>query len=573
LALLVAAPLLAQEDRREQATADTIPADSFRAVLPPLGPPPGPLPAAGRIVFDEDALRFLGVLTLGELLQHVPGVFLVRAGWFGQGETIGYAGQGAASIELFWDGLALDPLGEDSLGFDVGRIPLGLVRRVEVEVLPSALRVYLISDTQNVRRARTETSFATGDASTNTYRIRYLNRWAPGTGLGLGVSWFGTDGPSTSPGGASDLALWAKATWTPSARVGVEYQVLRYSMDRDALTPEGVPPLAGVDVSRTDGFVRAFAATRDDGMGLRLDALMGASSYRDSSGLEQTIRQGAAVAAYAAARWSAELTARARDARTPFEFRLRAAWQPVPFVTVAAHGARWSHLGERRSMEAGASGELRPHRAFALYGALRWRDRVAAPAILTDTAQRTTDWRTGLRFRTRPVSLDVTVERHGFFDAPVWGTFAAQLPDGTDIDVTTLTAAWALWPLRYLGLIGWYRQPLDPIKAAFEPPHHTRAALRFQSRMLPRLRRGVFDLVVEMGIEGWSDGLAGHDTTGADVRLLGATTVDYLLEIRLVGAVLFWTLRNAAAERYGSLPGFDVARSLQRFGVRWEFTN
>lgn len=554
--------------------ADTISADSFRTVLPPLGPPPGPLPRGGRIVFDEDALHFLGALTLGELLQHVPGVFLVRAGWFGQGETVAYAGQGAASLELFWDGLALDPLGEDSAGFDLGRFSLGLVRRVEVEVLPSALRVYLISDTQPVRRARTETSFATGDAQTNTYRIRYLNRWAAGTGLGLGVNWFGTNGPTASPGNVSDLALWAKGTWTPTPRVGVEVQQLRYTLQRQLLQREGAPSLPAVDVHRTDAFVRAFAATREDGMGLRLDALFGSSTYGDSSGaLERRIHQGAATVGYRSAVWSGELTTRIRDTRTPLEIRLRGAWQPVRFLTVSAYAARWTHLADRHSSEAGAAGELRLLRPLALHGALRWRDRVAAPAVLADTAQRITDWSGGVAVGLSRLSLDVTVARHGFFEAPAFGTFAALLPRGTSIDVTTLTAAFSLRPVSYLSLSGWYRHPLDPIRAAFEPPHHSRIAARLESRMLTKFRRGVFDLVLQAGLEGWGDGVAGTDSTGNDLVLHGATTVDYLVEIRLVGAVLFWTLRNAGVERYDLLPGYEQARSLQRFGVRWEFTN
>ncbi len=590
-ALLATAPLAAQEPaRRDSLTqADTISADSFRTVLPTLGPPPGPLPHGGRIVFDEDALHFLGALTLGELLQHVPGVFLVRAGWFGQGETVAYAGQGAASLELFWDGLALDPLGEDSTGFDLGRFSLGFVRRVEVEVLPSALRVYLISDTQPVRRARTETSFATGDAQTNTYRIRYLNRWAAGTGLGLGVNWFGTNGPTTSPANVSDLALWAKGTWTPTPRVGVEVQQLRYSLQRQLLQREGAPSLPGVDVHRTDAFVRAFAATRDDGMGLRLDALFGSSSYGDSSGaLERRTHQGAATVGYRSAVWSGELTTRIRDTRTPLEIRLRGAWQPVRFVTVSAYAARWTHLpdtsagapeqefreaADRHSSEAGAAGELRLLRPLALHGALRWRDRVAAPAVLADTAQRSTDWSGGVAVALSRLSLDVTVARHGFFEAPAFGTFAAVLPRGTSIDVTTLTAAFSLRPVSYLSLAGWYRHPLDPIRAAFEPPHHSRIAARLESRMLTKFRRGVFDLVLQAGLEGWGDGVAGRDRTGKELVLHGATTVDYLLEIRLVGAVLFWTLRNAGVERYDLLPGYQQARSLQRFGVRWEFTN
>ena len=122
---------------------DSLSPDSFRPQLPPLGAPPGPLPQAGRIVFDHDQLWFSGALTLGELLARVPGVFLVRAGWFGRPEVVQYAGQGASSLEVYVDGYALDPLGQDSTGFDLSQMSLGFVQRVEVEVLPSAVRAYL----------------------------------------------------------------------------------------------------------------------------------------------------------------------------------------------------------------------------------------------------------------------------------------------------------------------------------------------------------------------------------------------------------------------------------------------
>lgn len=558
---------------------DSLSPDSFRAVLPLLGPPPGPLARGARVVFDEDSLHYLGALTLGELLARIPGVFLVRAGWYGQPEVIAYAGQGAASVELYWDGYALDPLGEDSSVIDVGRVSLGLVRRVEVEVLPSVLRVHLFSDIQSVRRPRTETSFSTGDAQTNTYRIRYLNRWRDGTGLGVGVNWFGTNGSGAPPAGATNLSIWLKGTWSPSPRIGVEYQLLRQSLNRDSLAPQGSGArLPGVDVRRSDGFVRAYAATRTDGLGLRLDALLGSSSYRDSvGGLQRSLAQGAAIVGYRGARWSAELTARVRDTRTPLDVQLRGSWVPVGPLTVSAYALRRTHLadslGDRRSVEAGGTAELRLLRAFVLRGGLRWRDAVASPELLADTTQTVMDWSVGGGLHLRRLDLDVDLARHGSFTAPVFGVFSRQIPAGTFLLVRTVTAAFAARPTRYLTLSGWYRHPLDPITAAFEPPHHSRVALTLRSRFLPHYRRGIFDLVLQWGLEGWSRGVAGVDSSGADLRLEGATTVDYLLEVRLVGAVLFWTLRNAQIEQYSVVPGFEMPRGLQRFGVRWEFTN
>jgi len=115
---------------------DSIPRDTVRVLMPTLGPPAGPLPSQRRIVFDKDAIRFSGALTLGELLRLIPGVQMVRLGWFGLPELVMIAGQGAASIEIDLDGFRQDNLGLDSAGFDVSRFPIGMYSRVEVEILP-----------------------------------------------------------------------------------------------------------------------------------------------------------------------------------------------------------------------------------------------------------------------------------------------------------------------------------------------------------------------------------------------------------------------------------------------------
>lgn len=551
--------------------ADTTDVDTVRPILPALTPQ-GPLPQGGRWVFDHDALRYLGALDLAELLAHIPGVFVVRGGWFGQTSFVAYAGQGAASVELFWDGYRLDPLGVDSSAIDLGRVPIGLARRIEVEVLPTVLRVHVVSDTREFRRAHTETSFATGDATTNTYLIRYLNRWRSGNGLGLGVSWFGTDGPATSPGSVADLALWGKATWTPSPVVGVELQLLSYAAEHDSLRSAGGPSIPRADDNRRDVFVRGYLGSQVGGLGPRFDVLLGATNYRDSSGLERSLAQAAGIAGFRSAAMSGELSLRIRDDRTPLELGARGAWSPGRLLTVSGFAASRSHAGDRTSFEAGAHAQLGLG-FVALHGAFRHRDAVARPDIIADTAQQVSDWSAGVSLASRPLWLDVSVERHGRFDAPAWDALRLQLPRATSVEVTTLTAAFQVRPLNYLTLGGWYRHPLDPVEAAYEPPHHARVALTFRSRMLPRYRRGVFDLVLQTSVEGWSDGLAGRDGAGNDIRLLGATHYGFLLEMRLVGAVMFWTLRNAGAERYDVVPGFAQARAAQRFGVRWEFTN
>ena len=534
------------------------------------------MPRGSRLVFDRDALVVSGAFTLGELLRQVPGTFLVRAGWYGLPEVVHYAGQGASSLEIFWDGYALDPMGEDSAGFDVERIPLGLFRRIEVEVLPTVLRVYLISDTQGVRRARTETSFSTGDGATNSYRIRYLNRWPGGLGAGLGVNWFGTTGAPSTPASSSDLTVWAKGTWAPSSQAGFEYEYFRYSLNRAALP--GVLP--GRRVWRSDGFLRAYAATRPDGMGYRFDALFGSSSYGDSSAVQaRSIAQGAAIAGYRGERWSAEAAVRVRDDRTPLQLEARVAGTPLSWVTVEASAISRSLLGGRSSREASAAATARPFGPLQLRGSLRLRDAVAVPAVLADSAQRVTDWSVGAGIVARRLDVEVSLDHHGAYAAPVYGTFGGLVPFGTDQGLRSLTVSASYRPTAYFTLAGWDREPLVTAAAggigtaAYEPPHHTRVEATFRSRFLPHFRRGALDVLVRVGAEGWSDGVMGADSTGATIPLDGHGAVDWLVEVRLLTAVIYWSLGNAQVERYQTIPGALMARASQRYGVRWEFTN
>lgn len=562
---------------------DSLSPDSFRPQLPPLGAPPGPLPQAGRIVFGHDELWFSGAITLGELLQHVPGVFLVRAGWFGRPEVVHYAGQGASSIEVYQDGYALDPLGQDSTGLDLSEINLGLVQRVEVEVLPSVVRVYLYSDDQTVRKPRTETSFATGDAGTNSYRIRYLNRWKSGTGMDLGVNFLGGSGVVNSPGRSSDLTLWAKGSWMPSDRYGVQYQLTSVSIDRDSvkLGSADSPFLTAVPsrrVHRTDMFLRGFIASRGDGMGLRLDAIAGGSSYTDTAAaLNRQEMQGSMILGYRAERWSSELTTRVRDTDTPLEVELRGAVSPAPLLTVSGYAISRSHLGGRHSTEAAVQAEVRPFAAVALHGAFRARNAVGAPMLVTDTAQKVQDVTAGISLTTRPLDLDVSFGRHGVYAPPVVGTFGPVVPAYPGFAVKTATVSIAYRPTAYITVSGWYREPLvrgtaELLTSAYEPPHHSRIWATFRSRLLPVLRRGAFDFTAEAGMEGWGRGAWG-DSSGVPMLLKGATVIDYRVELRLLNAALFWTIRNARGERYQILPGLPMPVGGQSYGVRWEFTN
>jgi hypothetical protein len=363
----------------------------------------------------------------------------------------------------------------------------------------------------------------------------------------------------------------------PAPRVGVAYQVLSVSVDRDSFGlagPSGpiAPPVG--KAHRTDLFFRGFVASRADGMGLRFDGLVGSTSYSDTSAaLDRNALQGAAIASYRAGHWSSELTARMRDTPSPVEVELRGATSPFASLTLSGYLLGRTHLAGRQSREGALEAEFRPWPALTFHGAVRARDEVAAPQILADSAQRVTDVAAGVSVSTRPLDLDLSFARHGGYTPPVYGAFGAVVPAYPAPGVRTATVTFALRPTMYLTLSGWYRHPLDRSTSAYEPPHHSRIWATFRSRLLPILRRGAFDFIAEGSLEGWSRGALGADATGAPILLKGATVLDWRFELRLLGAALFWTFRNANVERYYLVPGVFMPRVLQRYGVRWEFTN
>lgn len=558
----------------DSARLDSLRADSIRPMMPMLGPAPGPLPGQRRIVFDKDAIRFSGALTLGELLRLVPGVQMVRLGWFGLPELVVLAGQGAASLEVDWDGFPVDNLGLDSAGFDVGRFNLGMLSRVEIEVLPTVLRVHLVSEMTPVRRAFTEVAFSTGDVQTNAYRVRYLNRWASGLGLGVGFNYFGTAGPVYSQADIGELGLWLRGGWMTSDRVGLEYQFTSNGFDRERLESASGAVLPGVDVRRTDSFVRAFASSRPGGMGWRLDALLGTSTFSDTSGtLDAGVALASLVSGYRGERTTGEVAVRMRDDVRPLEADVRLGFSPVRVATVSGRARNTWITGGGTLGDADLGVELRPFGSIRAYGDARWRVLDDSVFTAVDSVQRVMDWNAGIGVGHRLGSLDLSFQRHGPFVAPVFGVAQTTIPVATSTAATTMTVAWTLRPTSFLTLSGWYRNPLEDALVAFEWPHHALNRLTFRSRFLPHFRRGAFDVMGQVELESWSRGIAGADASGNPIPVAGNSIWNVHVQVRLVGAIVYWTLRNPQLRRYQLIQGYDMPRSLQRFGIMWEFTN
>ncbi|MGH7606790.1 MAG: TonB-dependent receptor plug domain-containing protein, partial [Gemmatimonadales bacterium] len=253
-------------DTTRAARDTTRAADTLPVLLPTFAAPirAGPLPAGTRYTFTTDSLLFTNARTLSDLLNHIPGVYVARGGWYGQAEVVLYGGRGPAGLEIFWDGFPYLPLGRDSVYVDPARIPLAPLERVDVVVLPAVLEVYLVTAQPRSTTPTTQVGILTGDQNIAGYRAGYSSRARSGLGIALVADWNSLDGANTTTDFASS-DLWAKVEYAPpGGRVGASFQISTAGWHRE---PDADGLVDDWRQVRQDRLLRFFLASRDDGLG------------------------------------------------------------------------------------------------------------------------------------------------------------------------------------------------------------------------------------------------------------------------------------------------------------------
>ncbi len=581
------APPARRDSTGDQGAARRIPGWPYleRGVVPtpPAAVAPGPLPPGSRYTFTRDSMPWSTAQTLSDLLATIPGVYLARGGFLGLPEYVAFAGRGAAAVQVFWDGLPLQPLGGDSLYVDLARIPLTYLRRVDVLVLPAQLSVFLVSEQHETLAPRSLVRVMSGDFRSAAYTGLFQKRWPTGLGLNLTGHFVGSDGASGP--GRKDQAfdLWGKVEWLPTPTAGMSYQVRRQQADRDAVV-EGKgglavsPRIPARHGTRTDALLRLFASSRPFDLGWRAQAGLGSSGWSGDSVVgPQSIHQAFLSLGYRDPRASLEATARIADQRTRRALEARAGWSPLPGITLAADGSLEEHPGGRHSRRAHAAAAL-ARGPLSLVGEWAFQDAVQAPALLADTAQRTADRSLRAGFDTRPLAVHLGLVRRDAYQPlpfPDLRVIPALAPSRA---ATYLVAEVRIQPIAPLSLDGWYVTPRragPPGRgvADFQPPTHARAQLTFRSKFWRTFRSGAFDLKVQLAMESWSRGTAGLDPAGQPIELPGTTYYETQVAFQIVGFTAFWDLRDAYNARRQYVPGLDYPNNAQVFGVRWEFKN
>jgi hypothetical protein len=535
-----------------------------------LETPPGPLPRGSRYSFTRDSILWSGGLTLSDLLAEIPGAYVLRAGFVGQPEYVQYGSRGGAALEVFWDGMPWVPLGGDTAFVDPGQFPLTYVRRVDVEVLPGMLRVYLMSERNELPSVRSKIRIQSGAFKSAQYAALFQKRMASGIALDLAGNFLGTDGPDKAAG-ADAFDMWLALGWLPSPRYGARWQVRRQALDRDGLAA-AVPPREG---ARTDMQLSMFAQSRDDGLGLRGEAAFGSSAWTADSGATpgtHSVSQVRGSLRYRLPNLSVSVAATAADARTPLMLEGRAGWMPLRFMALAGDAGYRRHEGGRSSRWAHGSVGLHVG-PLSVVGEGAWRDGLQAPVYADDSAQVTTDLRVRAGFDTRWLWGSAALERRATFAPRRYAELPVIPQMAVAPEVTYLVARAGLRPISPLTFSGTFSNPTTDVSTDFQPPQHMRAAVTFRSKFWRTFRSGAFDLKVEAAYERWEAGSAGLETDGSPILLDAGRFWEFQLEIKLVTFTLFWNLRNAQLSDDQYVPGLVYPGNSQFFGASWVFAN
>jgi hypothetical protein len=589
--LLAAAGAAAQVDstahpdttaRDSTARRDTTARDTTPAYLPvfPEAIVPGPLPRGVRYTFTVDSFALSGAQTLSDLLAHVPGVYVPRAGIYGAAEPVLYGGRGGAGLEIYWDGVPYLPQGRDSVFVDPARISLAPLERVDVIVLPASLRVYLVTLRQRSTETASQVGVATGEVRTANYRGAFLRRWRSGLGLSLVADYNNTDGVGGSSTAFNSVDLWLKAEYLPSPRLGASYQVLSSSWHRDAESGTGATRIVDWRSQRRDAVVRLFAAARDDGLGPRAQATFATThTSRDAAVSDASLSQAAFELRNDWPRAHLGVAVRKLDDARPWQFEGSGAWSVLPGLTLAGDARHASYNRGRSGNRARLAAGLLLPAGLSIHGDVAWAHDLQAPLDSTDTGQRTVDVSGAARWDRSWLSVELGGASRDPF-APIGSPVGITAADSSGLTrlapaprTRYFTAHGVLRLLPGLSLAGWYFNPLARGGADFEPPYHARFSLTFYSKFWRVYRSGIFALRGEAALESWSRGTAGLDSAGAVRTLPGRSFGELNIELRIAGVTIFFVQRNATLTRGSYVPGLDYPRRFQYYGVRWVFTN
>lgn len=567
--------------------------------------------------WDRGQLYASGAIALLDLLARVPGVTTFQGGWIGAPMQVAYLGQ-TDRVRVFYDALELDPLDpRTARHLDLAQVQLWTLEEVAIEPDADEIRVHLRSWSVASTNPYTRTDVYTGDEDTNIYRGWFGRRYRSGWALQAGGQQYSTTNDRV--GGSSDLlglfarVGWAKGNWRADGLVNRTGRTRQETARRTRRASERqypvLPPFEG---RSTEAYVRA--GWRQPGEPLWLQLVAGSLMFFESSDrtdssyvpvtvndrppdlADTTLSIAQYVAAAGASRFglTASVTGRVRvyrgtaygspSARLSFDRRrlavavfaeqdvtgatrrtsATARLSPFSFVSLLASVAR------REGLDPLGRDSLRGRIAlgpggFVAASALRR----AQPTATTLRAE------LGLRYRELWLSGGTMTRDTALLATPVVfdPAFRYDTLDFPPISAGKVTGTFAAvrgraWKDVFVDAIGTSWSGADEV---FQPRWQSRAQLGVRTNWRSRFPSGNFGFQFAATHE-YRSRIAFPSSRGT-MHAGGSRVLSTLVELRIQTAVISWQYRNLLGALYETVPGYEMPRLINVYGVRWEFWN
>lgn len=543
-----------------------------------------------RYRWQRDELFSSGALTLGELLNRVPGVVGFASGWIATPHTNTYAGD-FRKVRIFYDGIEIDPL-DKRIGpmNDLSAIPLWTLEELVVERAAEELRVHIRSWRVTKTTPYTRVDVSTGDLSTNSYRGYFGRRFSNGMALQVGAQQYSTQDPRAG-GDGDQLGLlgrfgWAKKNWS------VDGTLLRTRRTRtEQLSALVTDPstgqsdsgffanIPGFEGSRTEAYARVGYRDVDSPLWLQLIAATsrfaetnehraGTATGTEAPFVGDTVDTTATRAQYVISggvkRFGVSLSATGR-------LRLFDDWW---FLTPSARLSfdrgmlSLSAFAEQQvsdsTFRGDVSARIRPLRFLSIGGSVGKTsplDNSERPGSLAFRGE------VGVRLGRMCLTGGMMSVDTAVVPAPIAYDTLYQNADVGQRRTTFLTLSGLLWKSVGLNVVA--------NKAAagelYVPEYQIRSELYFATSWLDKFPQGNFHILASVR----------HDyrtqvafPTADGVRQSDQyRVISTLFELRLYDAVISWQYRNVLGAIYRVVPGFTAPRAINYYGVRWDFFN
>ncbi len=563
--------------RAQQRRADSIKVATPAAEMPRL------TEHAGALRWNREQLGASGVLTLGDLLEGVPGVTVFRTGWLASPEQAQYLGD-FTGIRIFQDGIELDNLDpRNGAVVDLGVIPLWPLEEVRIERGAFETRVYLQSWRVRSTTPSTRVDIGNGDLQTNAYRGYFGRRFGGGQALQAGGQQFSTRDPRDL-GDGDQLSLFGRVGWA-RGRWGADATFLRTRRERTGQNRLASSPgvsIAPLDLTNADVTARVGFADSSSGVWAQVVAarrshrqsailsvdsdLSGGTSTdstADSTAFSTSVRQYVGAAGWSRRALSVSASLRLREVDTT-QFL-----SPMVRASYAWRGFLANGTAERRDeigitrLEASGRSELLGR--LALSGAISrtsFDDTTIVGAPLAwrgEGAVRVHQmWLGGGMLRRDPVRLPPPI----LFDTSY--RFVAD----SSATAYFVTARGKLWKDVGVDVMG----TMWSAERGYRPKYQSRSRLYIDTDWSSRFPSGNLNILFAVTHEYRTQ--AAFPLSGTQVAESGQFRLwGLMLEIRLMQATLSYQFRNVLNEQYLQVPGFLNARPTQFYGVRWNFFN